>query len=302
MASPSRLRALAVFGALLTTAFALTGCPASRGDAAPDIGPRDAPPIDAPPIDAPGLDASVDAPGSLDDGGTTDPDADPTLDAGPGTLTDAPDAPRVSMPCTAMGACDPFDTTSCPLGEGCLMSATGTACMALASTLALVGEACTLPNGCERGALCLSFAAEGFRCHRMCPEGSIGFCGGAATCSGTLGDPCVQVCRALPARCDIYAQDCADPALACSLAENFETGERYTGCRVPGTNVEGAACGGGMGACAEGLVCVSLAGANTCHRVCREDGGFPMCTAPETCVGRTGGWGVTFCRTPAPAP
>lgn len=281
---------LAALGAL-ALALAAPGCGCSERDLRPpDVGAYDAPRFDAPGTDAPG--ELADAP--LGDGEV--PIADTGVVPGP----DAPDAPRVSMPCMATGTCDPFEVASCALGEGCLLGMTGTACMPLASTLALAGEVCTRTDGCEPGTACLSFAAEGFRCHRMCPEGSIGFCGAGATCSGTLGDACVRVCRPLPTPCDIYAQDCADPALACSLAENIETGERYTGCRTPGASLEGAACGGGMGACAEGLVCVNLDGASTCHRVCREDGSAPTCAAPEACTGRTGGWGVTFCRLPPP--
>jgi hypothetical protein len=266
--------------------LAAIGCGRDSTPPMRDTGPRDAPPFD----------------GAADDtGGTSDFDAAGT-DVGPGSdgggaSSDAPDAPRISMPCTATGTCDPFIAGICPVGEGCLVGASGTACTMLTSTVAAVGAACTASNGCEPGSTCLDYG-DGLRCHRMCPEGSIGFCGTGATCSGTFGDACVRVCRPLPTRCDIYAQDCADAALACVLVENLETGERYTGCRAPGTLAEGALCGGGMGACAEGLVCVTLSSVSACRRVCREDGTAPTCTAPETCTGRTGGWGVTFCRTP----
>lgn len=253
----------------------------STSDAGP---PRDAPRLDGESTDT----GSSDFDAARTDGGT------PSADAGGG---DAPDAPRISMPCAATGTCDPFLAGSCPVGEGCLVGASGTECTALTAAPAAIGAACTVANDCEPGATCLDYGA-GLRCHRMCPDGSIGFCGAGETCSGSFGDACVHVCRALPARCDIYAQDCTDPALSCVLFENVETGERFTACRAPGTLAEGAACGSGLGACVEGLVCVTLAGASSCHRVCREDGSAPTCAAPETCTGRTGGWGVTFCRTP----
>jgi hypothetical protein len=106
------------------------------------------------------------------------------------------------------------------------------------------------------------------------------------------------VCRPLAPPCDIYAQDCDDPELACTLVTNFETGERYTGCRTPGTVALGGGCGGGMGSCAEGLICVRVEGVSTCHAVCNPEAGGPDCTTPATCSGMTTGWGVRYCVSP----
>ncbi len=250
-----------------------------RFDAAgSDAGDLDAPGLDAPPSDAPGLDA---------------PDA---AMGGDVLVIDAPtDSGLVSMPCTATGACDPFDPASCGAAESCRLGATGTACMAISSPAALEGEACTRSDGCEPGTLCLDFG-EGFVCHRMCPDGSIGFCGAGQACGGSLGDSCVRVCRPTPVPCDIYAQDCADPELACVLVTHADTGERYTGCRPPGELTEGEVCGSGVGTCERGLVCIRVSGVSTCRSVC-DDGG-PECTAPQTCTGVTTGWGVRYCADP----
>lgn len=291
------LRALSVV-ALSSLLAACGGRDTGPGDANRlDGGPLDAPELDAPELDAPGLDArgldapELDAP-ELDAPGLDAPGLDAPIEDG------GSDAPLLSMPCTATGACDPFDVASCASGSSCRLGAMGTECMSLSATTARVGEACTRSDGCEPGALCLDFGG-GFVCHRMCPDGSIGFCGAGSTCSGTLGDACVRVCRPLATRCDIYAQDCADPMLACTLVTNGETGERFTGCRPAGTLTRGEMCGGSLGTCEGGLVCVRESGVSSCRAVCNPEAGGPACTLPETCSGTTTGWGVRYCRNPA---
>ncbi|MEQ9076427.1 MAG: hypothetical protein RLP09_21405 [Sandaracinaceae bacterium] len=220
--------------------------------------------------------------GSMADGGVTDGG----VDAGP-----------VSMPCTPTGSCDPFDPSSCPSGQKCAVSDMGTVCEDLTADPALVaGEACTRDSQCGPGTWCVNFGS-GFECAPMCAAGSIGDCGADGACIGRVGmEACVQVCRPIAARCDIYAQDCADAAEACTLASHPETGERYTGCRPEGTQTVGQPCGGSMGTCAGGLICIREAGASTCREVCR-DPGPPSCTqAGETCSGTARSWGVTYCR------
>lgn len=265
-----------------------------------DTGPGDVPRVDGgaelpdvPGLDAASIDAALDAAG-LDAAGLDAAGLDAPLPEDAGMA----DAPLVSMPCTAMGACDPFDVSSCPTGESCRLGATGTECLPLFSTTARIGEPCTRSDGCEPGALCLNFASEGFTCHAICADGSIGSCGPGAACTGSLGDTCVKVCRPLAPRCDIYAQDCADPLLSCTLVTNGETGERYTGCRPPGVLTAGAMCGGDLGTCVEGLICVREMGISTCRGVCNPEAGGPSCTGPETCSGTTTSWGVRYCRVP----
>jgi hypothetical protein len=231
--------------------------------------------------------------GPTDDAGTVPTDAGASLDAGP-------DAPRVSMPCTAAGACDPFDPMACGAGMACRGGAMGapTACAMTAATTVGEGATCTASNQCAGGTACLDFGS-GLRCNRLCPMGSIGACGAGAVCTGTItgGDPCIMVCRALPTRCDIYAQDCADPLQACTLVSNPETDERYTGCRTAGTRTDGQPCGGTSGSCARGLVCISDgSGTSACHHVCEAAAMPTTCPAGQACTGTTRGWGVTYCR------
>lgn len=268
-----------------------------------DAGPR--------PVDAA---TTLDAPGdSHDAGGTTgeldaalepgtDAALDPSVDAGAMGTSDGgaqPDAARVSMPCTAAGACDPFRADGCGTGMACRAGAAGapTACTATAATLRAVGEACTAGSQCVGGSACLDFG-DGQRCHALCPMGSIGHCGATAVCTGTItgGDACIQVCRALPPRCDIYAQDCSDPTQACTFATNAETGERYTGCRPAGTRTDGQPCGGEAGSCARGLVCITEDGASSCHHACDPTLTPTSCPASQACTGTARSWGVGYCQ------
>ncbi|RLB49212.1 MAG: hypothetical protein DRJ42_21495 [Deltaproteobacteria bacterium] len=243
------------------------------------------------------------ADGSTDGGPGTD--SGPGADAGPGdsgTPTDAGadaamDTGPVSMPCTAIGPCDPFDPTSCPDGEGCQPGIGMTECVTLDADAADLGETCALPDECAAGLLCLNFG-DGPTCERMCPNGSIGFCGAGQACTGAIGgDMCIRICRSIPTPCDIYTQDCAGTDEACTLARNPETGETYTGCRPAGTQGSGMACGGADGQCQAGLICIGEASIDVCRQVCGPDGGDPTCADPgESCTGLSTNWMVPYCR------
>lgn len=276
---------------LVFAALILTSC--GGGDAGP-------PPSPAPDLGG-GTDLGADDLGNGDastpedagaDGGVTSMDAGP-VDAG------APDLGPVSMPCTATGACDPFDLTSCGAGLSCRPNGTGmTECLPIIAAPLEEGTACATARDCQPGLVCLDFGG-GASCHRMCPRGSIGFCGGEDRCFGTLGDACVQVCRSRPEPCDIYAQDCPNPADACTLASDPETRAPYTGCRPNGMVGLGGFCGGMAGTCERGLICIREGSASTCKQVCGPDGGTPVCTAAgEACTGFARTWGVSYCRAP----
>ena len=58
-------------------------------------------------------------------------------------------------------------------------------------------------------------------------------------CSGAFsGGSCVRVCREAPPRCDVYAQDCADPADGCAPTFDPETEEPITVCREAGPRAQ----------------------------------------------------------------
>jgi len=223
-------------------------------------------------------------------------DAGPIGDDAGGPTDAAVDSGPVSMPCTATGACDPFDPSACPSGEKCRVTASGTECQALTMTPPLVeGDVCAQELECGPTLWCVSFDGE-FRCTPMCANGSIGECGADAACTGTVGiESCVRACRDLPARCNIYTQDCGDASMMCAFTTNPESGENYTGCRPAGTLNLGEACGGSLGRCVGGLVCIRQDGETTCRQVCGPDGSEPTC-ASGACTGLARSWGVPYCR------
>jgi hypothetical protein len=232
-------------------------------------------------------DASVD--GSRDavvDSGRPDTAA---LDTGP------MDTGPVSMPCTAMGPCDPFDPTSCPSGQGCQPGIGMTECVDLDPSPGGLDDVCTRGTECEAGTLCLDFG-DGLSCRRMCPDGSIGFCGDGEACTGAIGgDMCIRVCRPIPEPCNIYTQDCEGPTDTCTLARHPETNAPYTGCRPEGPQGLGNPCGGEDGFCMRGLICIREMGISTCKQVCGPDGSTPTC-AIGSCTGFATTWMVPYCR------
>lgn len=240
-------------------------------------------------IDGGSRDAGPRPDGSAADAGGTDASAsDGGTDGGP-----------VSMPCMAAGACDPFDPSACPDGESCRPSTVGgTSCQPIIATPLGEDEPCSTPQDCAPGMLCLSFPGDAeFTCQPMCAQGSIGACSDGKACFGTIGDPCIQICRPIAPPCDIYAQDCADAADTCTFARHPETDAPYTACRPAGTQGHGDPCGGMDGTCGHSLVCIRTDMITTCRYVCDPSGGSPTCTEPgETCTGLARTWMVGYCE------
>jgi len=215
-------------------------------------------------------------------------------DAADATGTDGGGEP-VSMPCMAAGSCDPFDPTSCG-AKLCAVGGDGnTSCITAAATLKGLGATCTTREQCAGGLDCVTIGADPApTCQRMCPRGSIGFCGGEFRCTSLLVG-CVQYCRLRDVPCDIYAQDCAAAGTACSLSVDSETGARYTGCRPAGTAARGDRCDAAT--CGKGLLCVREGGVSTCRQICTGDGGAAPCLAAgETCSGLTSTYQIAYCR------
>jgi hypothetical protein len=205
-------------------------------------------------------------------------------------------AERISMPCVAPGACDPFDPVSCGAKICAVQGDGNTACVTGAATLKTLGAACASRLECAAGLDCVRIGNDpATTCQRMCPRGSIGFCGGEYRCTDFIVG-CIQYCILRDLPCDIYAQNCADPGRACALSVDSETGARYTGCRPAGTGARGDRCDTGV-TCGKGLLCVRESGVSACHQICTGDGGAVPCTAVgETCSGLTSTYQVTYCR------
>jgi hypothetical protein len=269
---------------LLFAVVLLSGCGDDGGPGDGGVG------IDAGDGDA-GLDAGTDAAPGADTGTDT------------GLPVDGGEDARVSMPCTAAGMCNPFDPESCGTTMACRPDLTpeGTGCGPLSAAVRMEGESCTAPDDCVQGTLCLDFG-EGLSCQRMCPDGSIGFCGrDDLACFGAIAaDECIRICRPIPEECDILMQDCADPLDTCTLARHPETDAPYTGCRPAGTQGPGDPCGDGMGSCDHGLICIREGMTTSCRQVCGgADMAPPACTEPgETCTGFARTWMVSYCRPP----
>lgn len=238
-----------------------------------------------PPVDAPPTDVARDA---AMDGSTTPPDAQADIS---GTDT-APDL--VSMPCVAPGGCDPFDPAACG-AQRCEPGLDGNYSCASTKGTKAAGAACAARAECAGGLDCVRLGDDpATTCTRMCPRGSIGFCGGELRCSEFIVG-CVQYCRARPTPCDVYAQNCASPADACTLATDPETRALYTGCRPAGTATRGQSCA--VDACARGLLCVREAGVALCRQICTGDGGaLPCLAANEACTGLTSTARITYCH------
>ena len=178
----------------------------------------------------------------------------------------------------------------------CRLGIAGASCAPLGTPVAPEAGACTVADQCANGTTCLSFGS-GFSCHRLCRPESIGRCGAGMACSGTFGDPCAQVCRPLPARCNVYAQDCASLTDTCTLVINPETDEHYTGCRAAGTQALGESCGGTAGTCGHALICIRGAdGTSRCTPPCDTMGTSPACPWGGTCTGTTASWMVQYCE------
>ncbi len=270
------MRLLTPMFVTLLVATTLVACNADPGPAAPSDGGR-------------GADG-----GRGGDAG----DAGAPIDAGRGAdggrLDAGRDAGLVSMPCTPMGACNPFMPGACGPMQACRRGMLGAECMDVDAMPRAEGDVCDVPTQCPAGTMCLSFGAE-FRCERLCAEGSIGSCGAGRVCTGTIGDVCIQVCRPAPAACDIYAQDCAGMGETCTFVRNAETNAPYTGCRPAGMRAEGQSCGGMDGQCGFDLVCVSSDGATACRQPCRPMASPDECPSGQACSGFARTWMVGYC-------
>lgn len=241
--------------------------------------------------------------GSASDPTGSDGGNDATILADARTDAPANDAATVDAAiegpfCEPTGTCTPFDRTSCPAGKSCrpLDDGTAWACRDLDRALGGEGAPCSEGDQCDVGLLCVGTTGNA-RCVKLCPAGTVGFCGGENRCIGGLNDACVKTCKPRGAPCDIYAQDCASSADACTFANDPETGASYTACYEAGTRASGESCGSTEGQCGRGFVCIrSDAGTSACRKVCREGGGAPACDSGEMCTGFAAPWDTTYCK------
>ena len=215
--------------------------------------------------------------------------------------TDLPDAasPDAASPDAELpeAECDVF-AADCPEGDKCVpLPGNGVPICVAEGTQNPIGSGCEAYDECEAGSACASF--EGVvACLAMCdPQAEVDTCAGDTYCGKTLGsNPHIGLCVAPPTPCDIYTQDCEAPQ-SCILTTGGD-GELGAFCGQAGDLAQGEACSGGLGRCAEGLICVSIGGsaAPPGQPVCRSaaDGG-PACPAEMACDGFTSSSNISFC-------
>jgi hypothetical protein len=185
--------------------------------------------------------------------------------------------PGASVPATGITAvCDPVCQTGCGCGLRCSLTATGPACVPATGTNGL-GQLCDpAADNCKPGYTGVKerCGTQLGRCYLLCRDASVcgtgNGCGIQVSLPGGGGSSGFRVCNAAaqsPA-CDPYAlTGCPDPALVC-----YATNEETT-CECPsGQELQvGATCIFSDN-CAAGLTCRNIAGASTCHKVCKSDG------------------------------
>ncbi len=194
--------------------------------------------------------------------------------------------------------CAPYlGSASCPEGQHCAASGPdllGT-CVALpGSPMAREGEDCSAA-ACEPGTHCVQWPA-GQVCTHTCEPYTGAGCAAPLECLSYLArNEDVGLCQEPPPACDIYdVQSCAEGQACRPLFRR--NGDVDTRCQPAGSQPLGEPCGGALGLCLAGAVCVRLTEPDTprCYEVCQSDEGCNV--EGQTCTGRTYGLEIRFCR------
>ncbi len=219
--------------------------------------------------------------------------------SGNATQTDAPpvgksDAAIDSNGCT-MQPCDILPQCGCNGNTACdidLVDQSGTTCR----SINLAGKetaACTNPNECDRGYVCLGGSA-----FASCKK----YCSGDADCGAPRGKciysinsggaPIAGVPNACSSNCeptDTTAAECPSTMKCTLFSVNKDMmSVKVADCSPAGTLVQGGDCtAGGIGVearCAKGYQCVKLGAETTfkCRRICSAPGTATGCAA-DTC-------------------
>ena len=182
-----------------------------------------------------------------------------------------PITPMCTTGAGAPAGCDPVCQTGCACGLRCSVTTAGLGCASPIGARGM-GDICD-PNAdqCAPGFVCLeeSCGTNLGRCYRYCRDASM--CGTNGVCGTPVdlpsgGSSGQRACNLGDYSCDAFLRtNCPDPAFSC-----FVTGPGHSTCDCPsGMNrQEGDTCVS-YNDCAPGLACFTVAGATTCHRLCR---------------------------------
>ena len=224
--------------------------------------------------------------GPMPDTGSTDaalPDAGPSAEPFPASCD------LVAQDCPTRQA----GPTACVLPSG-----DGLPRCTLLSDTRQDGEACDAHNECDAGMVCKRSAGEEQpHCRHVCDAAELESCPANLWCSGTLpGQAELGTCEPAASPCDLLQQDCPSGA-DCVVRTHPTTGERGAFCGRAGLITTGKPCGGDLGLCEAGTICVRpRAGEDaSCQRVCINDFNCPA--EGESCDGQVDTPPVSFCRT-----
>lgn len=185
--------------------------------------------------------------------------------------------------CVGINACNPAEkAAACPAGETCsLVSQNGDTSCEMSGT-AMAGQSCGPQMNCADGLICVN-VGQGGVCWEACDQANP--CTNAnATCLGLQGIDwglCEEVMACVP-----YDDQC--PANEyCAIADAMGN----TACAPEGPNALGAECGGAMGGCMKGGICVATAMGQpaTCREPC--DPANDQCSQ-GACAMVANGWGI----------
>gem|GEM_PF-5399692 len=223
------------------------------------------------------------------DGSASAGDAAETTDGGSSSSVDA-------AQCLTGVSCNPIGTNTCGPGKACRVIQSTIACENVVGAPIVAGQSCQFSEQCAHGLVCINLG-NGASCTKLCPADSKGFCGPTAACSVEItGQPCLNLCVALAAPCNIYDVSSCGVGQKCGLARNPETAERYTGCSRAGQFQIGAACSADT-QCVAGTICVSVSGVSRCQQVCGPNNTNPVCLiGGQTCSAKTSQYDVSYCK------
>lgn len=197
--------------------------------------------------------------------------------------------------------CDLF-SQNCADQEGqrhkCIIGIDGSTTCTESGTEKAYEEPCEWIDECKSGLACINWGdARGSRCERICvPNMEPSTCGAGEVCQGGISSTDIyRLCLPEPTSCNIITQDCQN-GLSCVLRNHPVTGNPATLCGQAGPQAEAQPCGGDLGNCQVGLMCVRLTpeAAPQCVRACNAQTS-ESCRGETTCTGDTAA-GVSYCR------